>query len=146
MGELPVLSPHDRNKIYVGSQHVHRTTDGGQSWAVISPDLTLNDKSRQQFSGGLTGDTDRSGGDTAKRVEQSPIRKPENDRIALLQGTLDLLIPQGRDTELTEAGTYLRLTGLHFPLELGREYPLTLVFEKGGSVQADFDIKYDSVG
>jgi photosystem II stability/assembly factor-like uncharacterized protein len=50
------LSPHDRNTIYVGSQHVHRTTNGGQSWDVISPDLSLNDKSHQQFSGGLTGD------------------------------------------------------------------------------------------
>ena len=50
------ISPHDRNTIYVGSQHVHRTTNGGQSWEVISPDLSTNDKSRQQFSGGLTGD------------------------------------------------------------------------------------------
>jgi len=50
------ISPHDRNTIYVGSQHVHRTTNGGQSWDVISPDLSTNDKSRQQFSGGLTGD------------------------------------------------------------------------------------------
>jgi len=50
------LSPHDRNKIYVGSQHVHQTTDGGQSWQEISPDLSLNDKSRQQSSGGLTPD------------------------------------------------------------------------------------------
>jgi len=58
--------------------------------------------------------------------------------------TLDLLIPQGRDTELTEGGTYIRLTGLRFALEVAKEYPLTLVFEKGGVVQADFDIKYDS--
>jgi photosystem II stability/assembly factor-like uncharacterized protein len=50
------ISPHDRNKVYVGSQHVHQTTDGGQSWQVISPDLTLNDKTRQQSSGGLTPD------------------------------------------------------------------------------------------
>lgn len=50
------ISPHDHNKVYVGSQYVHQTTDGGQSWQVISPDLTLNDKSRQGFSGGLTGD------------------------------------------------------------------------------------------
>ena len=35
---------------------MHRTTNGGQSWQVISPDLTLNDKSRQQSSGGLTPD------------------------------------------------------------------------------------------
>lgn len=50
------ISPHDRNTVYVGSQHVHRTTNGGQRWDAISPDLSTNDKSRQQFSGGLTGD------------------------------------------------------------------------------------------
>jgi hypothetical protein len=50
------ISPHDRTKIYIGSQHVHQTTDGGQSWQEISPDLSLNDKSRQQLSGGLTPD------------------------------------------------------------------------------------------
>jgi photosystem II stability/assembly factor-like uncharacterized protein len=50
------ISPHDHNKIYVGSQYVHRSTDGGQSWQEISPDLTLNDKTKQQSSGGLTPD------------------------------------------------------------------------------------------
>jgi hypothetical protein len=50
------ISPHDRRKLYVGSQFVHQTTDDGQSWQVISPDLTTNDKSKQRFSGGLTGD------------------------------------------------------------------------------------------
>jgi len=50
------ISPHDHRKLYVGSQYVHQTTDDGQSWQVISPDLTTNDKSKQGFSGGLTGD------------------------------------------------------------------------------------------
>ncbi len=50
------ISPHDHNTVYVGSQHVHRTRNGGQSWEVISPDLTLNDRSRMGPSGGLTGD------------------------------------------------------------------------------------------
>ncbi len=50
------ISPHDNNTVYVGSQHVHRTTNGGQSWEVISPDLTLNDRSRMGPSGGLTFD------------------------------------------------------------------------------------------
>jgi photosystem II stability/assembly factor-like uncharacterized protein len=50
------ISPHDHNKVYVGSQHVHMTTDGGQRWKVISPDLSLNDKSRLGSSGGLTPD------------------------------------------------------------------------------------------
>jgi photosystem II stability/assembly factor-like uncharacterized protein len=51
-----LISPHDNETVYVGSQHVHRTTNRGQSWEVISPDLTLNDVSRMGLSGGLTGD------------------------------------------------------------------------------------------
>jgi len=55
--EFPlVISPHDHNKVYVGSQFVHETTDGGNSWHVISPDLTRNDRSRMGSSGGLTPD------------------------------------------------------------------------------------------
>ena len=50
------ISPHDHKKIYVGSQFVHQTTDDGQSWQIISPDLTTHDKTKQGFSGGLTGD------------------------------------------------------------------------------------------
>jgi photosystem II stability/assembly factor-like uncharacterized protein len=48
------LSPFDPNRIYVGSQYVHETTDGGQTWKTISPDLTLNDKSHEGNSGGIT--------------------------------------------------------------------------------------------
>jgi photosystem II stability/assembly factor-like uncharacterized protein len=51
-----VISPHDHETIYVGSQHVHRTRNRGESWELLSPDLTLNDKERQQISGGLTPD------------------------------------------------------------------------------------------
>ncbi|MFQ5689313.1 MAG: sialidase [Gemmatimonadota bacterium] len=51
-----LISPHDHNTVYVTSQVVHRTSNGGQSWEVISPDLTTNDKSRQGISGGLTPD------------------------------------------------------------------------------------------
>lgn len=51
-----LISPHDHNTVYVASQVVHRTANGGQTWEVISPDLTLNDKSKQAKSGGLTPD------------------------------------------------------------------------------------------
>ncbi len=50
------VSPHDHNRVYVGSQFVHMTTDGGQSWKIISPDLSTNDKERQQRTGGITAD------------------------------------------------------------------------------------------
>ena len=51
-----LVSPHDNNTLYVTSQHVHRTRNQGQTWEVISPDLTTNDKTRQGISGGLTPD------------------------------------------------------------------------------------------
>jgi photosystem II stability/assembly factor-like uncharacterized protein len=51
-----LISPHDHNTVYVTSQHVHRTTNGGQSWEVISPDLTTNDTTKMGISGGLTPD------------------------------------------------------------------------------------------
>lgn len=50
------ISSHNNKTVYVTSQVVHKTINDGQSWEVISPDLTLNDKSMQGFSGGLTGD------------------------------------------------------------------------------------------
>jgi len=50
------ISPHDHNTIYVGSQYVMRTTNGGQSWEEISPDLTTNDSTKMGISGGLTPD------------------------------------------------------------------------------------------
>ena len=55
--EFPVtISPHEHNKVYVGSQFVHVTADGGNSWQIISPDLTRNERSRMGISGGLTPD------------------------------------------------------------------------------------------
>lgn len=42
-----ISSPHDRNTIYHAGNVVFKTTDGGQSWEVISPDLTRNDISKQ---------------------------------------------------------------------------------------------------
>ena len=47
------FSPHVAHRVYVGSQFVHMSDDGGQSWKIISPDLTLNDKTHQQSSGGV---------------------------------------------------------------------------------------------
>ena len=40
---IVALAVHDPNMLYATSQYVHRTTNDGQSWQVISPDLTRND-------------------------------------------------------------------------------------------------------
>jgi len=47
------FSNHVKHRVYVGSQFVHKSDDNGNSWQVISPDLTLNDKTHQQSSGGI---------------------------------------------------------------------------------------------
>jgi photosystem II stability/assembly factor-like uncharacterized protein len=47
-----VISSHNPDTIYHTSQYVFRSTDAGRTWATISPDLTRNDKSKQQDAGG----------------------------------------------------------------------------------------------
>ena len=50
---FPILiSPHDPNTLYLGSNVLFRTRNGGQSWDVVSPDLTRYDPSTLGPSGG----------------------------------------------------------------------------------------------
>jgi len=58
------LDPLDPGAVYIGSQFVHRSYDRGDSWEIISPDLTSNDPEKQVWdeSGGLT--RDASGAET----------------------------------------------------------------------------------
>lgn len=47
-----VFSKHNPNRLYTFSQHVHVTENEGQSWKVVSPDLTRNDPEKLKSSGG----------------------------------------------------------------------------------------------
>ncbi|PQV45259.1 sortilin (neurotensin receptor 3) [Jejuia pallidilutea] len=47
-----IFSKHNPNRLYTFSQHVHVTENEGQSWEIISPDLTRNDPSKLKSSGG----------------------------------------------------------------------------------------------
>lgn len=50
---FPVFfSPHDPNQLYTGSQHLHRSVNGGETWEIISPDLTRNEADKLVSSGG----------------------------------------------------------------------------------------------
>lgn len=50
---FPVFfSPHDTTKLYAASNHLHVSYDGGNSWKIISPDLTRNDPKKLVASGG----------------------------------------------------------------------------------------------
>lgn len=55
---------------------------------------------------------------------------------------VNFLIPEGQSSALSESGTYLLLVGLRMPLEVGRSYPMTLIFQKAGSVNAVLSIDY----
>ena len=46
------FSPHDSKKLYTASNYLHVSYNEGQSWEIISPDLTRNDSARQVSSGG----------------------------------------------------------------------------------------------
>ncbi len=70
--------PFDNGTVYFGSQFVHKSTDKGLTWQVISPDLTTNDanKQKQSESGGLTMDaTGAENHCTLLVIEPSPLEK-----------------------------------------------------------------------
>jgi len=46
------FSPNNPKKLYAASNHLHVTTNEGQSWEIISPDLTRNDPKTLESSGG----------------------------------------------------------------------------------------------
>ncbi len=91
----PVLiSPHDANVLYHGAERVFKTTDGGMSWAPISPDLTRNDTGKQQTSGGPI-EKDNAGTeyyDTIYTIAESPLQKG-----LIWVGTDDGLVKLTRD-------------------------------------------------
>lgn len=47
-----VVSKHNPDRIFAASQYLHESTNGGQSWKIISPDLTRNDSTKGGASGG----------------------------------------------------------------------------------------------
>jgi photosystem II stability/assembly factor-like uncharacterized protein/uncharacterized coiled-coil protein SlyX len=93
-----VFSPHDSNVLYAGGNHVFRTRDEGVNWEAISPDLSLNDVSRQGASGGEI--TRESAGAevhaTCACVVESPHRKGE-----IWASTDDGLVHVSRDDGAT---------------------------------------------
>ncbi len=102
------VSPHDHNTVYVGSQVVHMTTDGGNTWNVISPDLTRNDKSKQKISGGLTPDNiGVEYGDVVFAIAESPITKGE-----IWAGTNDGLVQLTRDGGKTWTNVTANIPGM----------------------------------
>ncbi|MGH7483226.1 MAG: WD40/YVTN/BNR-like repeat-containing protein, partial [Longimicrobiales bacterium] len=88
------VSPHDPSVVYHASQYLHRTTNGGQTWETISPDLTANESEHQVISGtpitrDVTGEEFFS---TIYAVEESPL-----ERGVIWVGSNDGLVHVTRD-------------------------------------------------
>ena len=89
-----IVSPFDANTIYTAGDRIFKSTDQGRSWKEISPDLTRNDKTKQQPSGGpITLDiTTVEYYDTVFTLAESPKQKD-----LLWAGTDDGLVKLSRD-------------------------------------------------
>jgi len=99
--------PHDAATIYYGSQFVHKSTDRGETWEIISPDLTTNDpeKQKQQQTGGLTFDiTGAENHTTILTIAPSPV-----DKNVIWVGTDDGNIQVTRDGGKTWTNTSAKI-------------------------------------
>ena len=72
----------------------------------------------------------------------SPVAESAEMGGVMIGGPVNLAIPADQLLTLTEAGPHIRLIGLRHELAVGREYPLTLVFERSGSVQTSLSVDY----
>lgn len=102
--------PHDKASLYYGSQFLHKSTDKGNTWQIISPDLTTNDKEKQKQdeSGGLTMDaTGAENHCTIIAIAPSAV-----DKNVVWVGTDDGNIQVTRDGGKTWTNTTPKIIGL----------------------------------
>lgn len=72
-----MVSKHNPDAVYMGSQYLHKTTDDGVTWEIISPDLTAFEPDKQVISGGpitrdITGEEYYS---TIYAIRESPFKE-----------------------------------------------------------------------
>src|SRR3989442_1054968 len=88
------VSPTDASVVYLGGNVVFKTTDGGEHWAAISPDLTRNEKAKQVTSGGPI-EYDISGAETYNTI--LTVNLAPTDANVIWVGTDDGLVQVTRD-------------------------------------------------
>ena len=89
------ISPNDPRKMFLASQYVMTSEDGGRTWKIISPDLTRNDPATEKPSGGPI-DLDQTGAEVFPDISAlavSPI-----DRHVIWAGSQDGLVHVTRDS------------------------------------------------
>ena len=103
-------NPHKPAGIYYGSQFLHKSLDRGDTWEIISPDLTTNNPElqRQSETGGLTYDiTGAENNTTILAIAPSPV-----DENVIWVGTDDGNVQVTRDGGKTWTNTVSRMPGL----------------------------------
>ncbi len=104
------ISVHQADRFYMGSQFLHKSDDMGDTWQIISPDLTTNDKTKQnqEDSGGLS--MDNSGAEnhtTIFTITESPL-----DEKVIWVGTDDGNVQVTQDGGKTWTNTTPNIEGL----------------------------------
>lgn len=98
--------PFDTKTIYYGSQYLHKSTDRGENWEIISPDLTTNNPEyqKQDSSGGLTFDaTGAENYTTILAIAPSPL----NDKMIWVttdDGNIQLTTDDGKSWQNKSGG------------------------------------------
>lgn len=102
--------PYEAGTIYYGSQFLHKSSDRGTTWQIISPDLTTNnpDKQKQGDSGGLT--MDATGAENHCTIISISASKIERDVV--WTGSDDGRIHVTRDGGKTWVDVAPKITGL----------------------------------
>jgi photosystem II stability/assembly factor-like uncharacterized protein len=88
------VSPTASGTVYLGGNVVFKSSDAGQSWTIISPDLTRNDQTKQLYSGGPV-NLDISGAETYDTLLSLEIA-PTNQKV-MWAGSDDGLVHVTRD-------------------------------------------------
>jgi len=104
------ISEHQPDRFYMGSQFLHKSEDMGDTWEIISPDLTTNDplKQNQEDSGGLS--KDNSGAEnhtTIFTIAESPL-----DENVIWVGTDDGNVQVTTNGGKTWSNTVANISGL----------------------------------
>ncbi len=104
------ISAHQPDRFYMGSQFLHKSEDMGDTWKIISPDITTNDLTKQQQadSGGLS--MDNSGAEnhtTIFTIAESPL-----DANVIWVGTDDGNVQVTQDGGKTWTNTVANIKGL----------------------------------
>ncbi|MGZ3563321.1 MAG: WD40/YVTN/BNR-like repeat-containing protein [Vulcanimicrobiaceae bacterium] len=88
------FSPANPSELLVAAQNVFSSTDHGQTWKILSPDLTRNDKSTEGPSGGPV-DLDQTGAETFPDISSLAV-SPRNGDI-MWAGSADGLVHVTKD-------------------------------------------------